>query len=150
MTDTPAADPLPPPQPAGLPPPSGARSDSDQKALVIVAYALHLGGFATGGVTNLIAIIMDYVLRGDATGWARTHYDFQIRTFWIALIGLLVATVVAIVSAPLIFLVVGIPMIILDVLFSVGLAVWFAVRCIIGLIHAADSKPYPRPLTWLA
>ena len=151
MTETPAG-PLPPPQ---TPPPlprygAAPTAATDDKVLVIVVYALHLAGFVTGGLTNIVGIIMSYVLRGNAQPWAQSHYDFQIRTFWIALVGVLIAIAVGIVSIPLIFILIGIPLLWLDGLFLTAITVWFVVRCVVGLIHAAESRPYPRPQAWLA
>jgi len=30
-----------------------------------------------------------------------------------------------------------------------GLSLFFALRCLVGLIYLAQGKPYPRPQTWL-
>jgi len=29
------------------------------------------------------------------------------------------------------------------------LSLFFALRCLVGLIYLAQGKPYPRPQTWL-
>ena len=147
MTDTPA-DPLPPPP---TPPQQAAPAAlSDDKTLVIVVYARHLGGFVTGGLTNIVGVIMSYVLRQNAQPWARTHYDFQIRTFWIALVACLIGIAVALVSIPLMLVLIGFALLWLDGLFFVAIMIWFVVRCVIGLIHAAETRPYPRPQAWIA
>jgi uncharacterized membrane protein len=57
----------------------------DDKTLPVVIYALHIAGVATGGVTCLIGAILAYVSRKDAPEWLASHYEFQIRTFWLAL-----------------------------------------------------------------
>ncbi|PXA99237.1 hypothetical protein DMC47_04385 [Nostoc sp. 3335mG] len=65
--------------------------------LATVVYVLYLIGFFTG-VTALIGVILAYVGRGDATALARSHYDYQIRTFWRGVIflgGALALTLVA-------------------------------------------------------
>jgi uncharacterized membrane protein len=47
----------------------------------IVAAATVIGSFV-GSVPSLVAVILNYVKRGDARGtWAASHYRWQIRTF---------------------------------------------------------------------
>jgi uncharacterized membrane protein len=61
-----------------------------------VTYALHALGLAIGafgaatvvgsflfGWPSIIAVIINYVKRGDARGtWLESHFTWQIRTFW--------------------------------------------------------------------
>src|SRR5689334_15028861 len=63
-----------------------------------VTYALHAVGLAIRpfgastiigsfifGWPSIIAVIINYVRRGDARGtWLESHFEWQIRTFWIA------------------------------------------------------------------
>jgi uncharacterized membrane protein len=58
----------------------------DDKTLPGVVYALHIAGVVTGGVTCLIGAVLAYISRKDAPEWLASHYDFQIRTFWLALL----------------------------------------------------------------
>jgi uncharacterized membrane protein len=80
-----------------------------------VTYALHAVGLAIGafgastvvgafifGWPSIIAVIINYVKRGDARGtWLESHFTWQISTFWYAiawaifvfLLGLLLAIV---------------------------------------------------------
>ena len=65
-----------------------------------VTYALHALGLAIGafgaasvvgsflfGWPSIIAVIINYVKRGDARGtWLESHFTWQIRTFWLALV----------------------------------------------------------------
>ena len=64
-----------------------------------VTYALHALGLAIGafgastvigsfvfGWPSIIAVIVNYVKRGEARGtWLESHFAWQIRTFWFAL-----------------------------------------------------------------
>jgi uncharacterized membrane protein len=83
-----------------------------------VTYALHALGLAIGafgastvigsfifGWPSIIAVIINYVRRGEARGtWLESHFDWQINTFWIAVgISLLIAAV----SAILVLVVIG-------------------------------------------
>ena len=62
--------------------PSGAQLDSLRKLLHIL-YALYAIFWLTGGITALVAIIVDYVKRDDARGSLyASHFARQIRSFW--------------------------------------------------------------------
>jgi uncharacterized membrane protein len=65
-----------------------------------VTYALHALGLAIGafgastivgsfvfGWPSIIAVIINYVKRGEARGtWLESHFTWQIRTFWFAML----------------------------------------------------------------
>ncbi|MGC1301063.1 MAG: hypothetical protein WA840_01705 [Caulobacteraceae bacterium] len=121
----------------------------EDKTMTIVVYALYLMGFLTGGLTTLIGLIMAYVLKSGAGERAYSHYVFQIRTFWISLIWLAVASVLVVLGIPLAIILVGIPLLILAKLIIVVAAVWYGVRCVMGLIAAVQDQPYGRPRAWV-
>jgi len=80
----------------------------------------------------------------------RTHYTFLIRTFWIGLAWCVLAGVILAVGIPLSFILIGIPLLILaKIMFGVG-AVWYGLRCILGLVFLSRGEPYPRPYAVLA
>ena len=67
----------------------------------IAGTATVVGSFI-GSVPSIVAVILNYVKRGDARGtWAESHYRWQIRTFWYALLWFLVgwALIVTLVGA---------------------------------------------------
>ncbi|MDK1378606.1 MULTISPECIES: hypothetical protein [unclassified Sinorhizobium] len=99
-----------------------------------IIYVLYLVAFVIG-ITALIGIVLAYLNRDKAEPWARTHYTWAIRTFWIALL-------FCIVSALLTVMVIGI-------LGFVATAVWIVVRCVIGLQRAAREEPITNPESWL-
>lgn len=83
-----------------------------------LVYGLHALGLAIGafgaasvlgsflfGWPSLIAVVINYVKRSEARGtWLESHFDWQIRTFWLALAW---AVLVGLVSLPLTLIVVG-------------------------------------------
>jgi uncharacterized membrane protein len=99
-----------------------------------IVYVLYLVSLAVG-VTALVGVIMAYVNMGDAPDALKTHYRFQIRTFWI---GLLYGIVGAILS------IVGIGFLLLAFV-----AVWLIIRCVKGLKILDRNEAYPNPATWL-
>ena len=66
-----------------------------QNALVI--YILYLVGFVIG-ITAIVGIVMAYLNRGKAGGFVESHYTWQIRTFWIALLASFVSALLFIVG----------------------------------------------------
>ena len=140
MTDAPMQSQVPPPQ-----------TRSEEMTLPIVVYALYLAGFFTGGLTALIGLIMAYVLKGDAGPRVASHYIFQINTFWLATLAYVVVLVLSVMGFPLLFLHgAGIVLFVLGGLLAAAATIWFAVRCVIGLVRAAQGAVYPDPRTWLA
>ena len=107
----------------------------DDKTLPGVIYALHIAGVVTGGFTCLIAAILAYVSRKDAPEWLASHYEFQIRTFWLALLMSLVSGVLTVVGIGIVMLV------------AVGL--WVVVRSVVGLSALLKGQPYPTPKNWM-
>ena len=83
-----------------------------------VTYALHALGLALGafgaatvvgsflfGWPSIIAVILNYVKRGEAQGtWLESHFAWQIRTFWFAMLW---AATIIIAGAPLTLILVG-------------------------------------------
>ncbi|EYS85801.1 putative membrane protein [Cupriavidus necator] len=114
--------------------PSGEQLSSLRKLLHIL-YALYAIFWLTGGITALIAIVIDYVKRDDARGSLyASHFAWQIRSFWWSVVwgvlgGVLFATVVLM---PLAFAVWGV------------LSLWMLYRIVKGWLYLNDSKPmYP-------
>ncbi len=49
-------------------------------------YGLYGASFLVG-ITSIVAIILNYVKRGDVAGtYLESHFTWQIRTFWISVI----------------------------------------------------------------
>ena len=132
---------------------AGADADANARLLTGIIYGLYLAAFLTGGLTAIAGVIMAYVVMGSAPAWARTHYRFQIWTFWIGLLLLLalVPFLIFWVLTGALTLIVGIGFLILatSVLVVAAPFVWFVARCAVGLSYAVQSQPYPRPQTLL-
>jgi uncharacterized membrane protein len=106
----------------------------DDKTMPGVVYALHIAGAVTG-ITCLIGAVIAYISRKDAPEWLVSHYEFQIRTFWLALL----FSVVSIILTP-----VGIGMVAL-----VATGLWLVVRGVVGLSTLLKGQPYPTPKNWM-
>lgn len=116
-----------------------------------VVYALHtlslvIGAFGAASIIgtfifgwpSIIAVIINYVKRSEVKGtWLESHFSWQIRTFWYALLW---AVVVALVSIPLAFIVIGIGTWIVG-MFLLG--VWAIYRIARGWLALKDRKAMP-------
>ena len=97
------------------------------KTLTWVIYGLYAASFLVG-ITSIVAIILNYVKRGDVAGtYLESHFTWQIRTFWIGVI-------VAIVGGLLMLVLVG---------WLVWLAdmVWVIYRLVMGALRLSESQP---------
>ena len=89
-----------------------------------------IGGFV-GSVPSIIGVIINYVKRGGARDtWAASHYRWQIRTFWFALLWLIIAVllIVTVVGSPIGFIVL------------VALTIWLIYRIARGWLRLIDRK----------
>jgi len=123
--------------------------DSEDRTLPTVVYALYLLGLING-LTVLVGLIIAYANRDRAGPAMQSHYVFQIRTFWIAIAWWIIAGVLFFWGIPLSLILVGVPLLVAGGLILAMTHIWFALRCILGLIYVSRGDAYPRPQSWLA
>lgn len=116
-----------------------------------IVYALHtlslvIGAFGAAtivgafvfGWPSIIAVIINYVKRGEARGtWLESHFRWQIRTFWFALLW---AVVVAVLSVLLAVVLIGIALWVVG-LFALG--IWAIYRIARGWLALKDGRALP-------
>ena len=131
--------------PAG--PPSGLLPREGLITLAHVIYGLHAFSAVTGmlspamivtafltGWPSIIAVILNYVKRSEVRGtWLDSHFSWQIRTFWFALLWLAVGGI-------LFLTVVGIPFA-FALWFATG--IWVLYRIIRGWLALSSEKTLP-------
>jgi uncharacterized membrane protein len=99
----------------------------------ILGAATVVGAFLTGW-PSLIAVILNYVKRGDVRGtWLDSHFRWQIRTFWFGLLWMALCLAFVVVTLGIGILIAWLPILI------VGL--WFIYRVIRGWRALADRRP---------
>lgn len=113
-----------------------------------VTYALHALGLAIGafgastvvgaflfGWPSIIAVIINYVKRGDARGtWLESHFTWQINTFWLAMGA---ACVVFVLGLLLVIVLVGFAIWAVG-LFAIGC--WAIYRIVTGWLRLQDRR----------
>ncbi len=99
--------------------------------LGIVGAPTVIGSFL-GSVPSIAALVLSYVKRGDARGsWAASHYRWAIRTFWFALLWLIIALL-------LIFTLIGAPF---GFALMIIITVWLVYRIGRGWLRLLDRRP---------
>jgi uncharacterized membrane protein len=99
-----------------------------------IIYVLYLLGFFAG-ITAVIGLVMAYLYKDDAPEWLRTHYELQIRTFWIMLLYGLIAGILCI--------------ILIGFLLLFLIAIWWIIRCVKGLKYLDQNVAYPDHRSWM-
>ena len=121
----------------------------EDKTMPAVCYALYLLAFATG-ITAVIGLVIAYTQRSSATPGMKTHFTYLIRTFWGGLMMMIVGGVIFGVGALLSIILIGFPIMGLAWLILTFATIWYAVRCIVGLVYLSRGEAHPRPYALLA
>jgi uncharacterized membrane protein len=116
------------------PPPVSTSPLSDERQTAMLVYLCYLGAFALAPL-NIVGLVLAYINRDAAPDWLKSHYTFQIRTFWIGLL-------FGFVSFPLCFVGVGFLLLLVTM-------IWFVVRCAVGLDRLMKREAYPTPDSWI-
>lgn len=128
-------------------PPTGSEPQPSAVTVSHVVYALHASaivvgiagaptvvGSFVGSLPSILAVVLNYLKRGDADGtWLASHYGWQIRTFWFALLWFLIAwmLILTVIGA-----LVGVPVLIV-------LTLWLVYRIARGWLRLMDRQPMP-------
>jgi uncharacterized membrane protein len=105
-----------------------------QRGMALVVYILYLIGYFTG-FTALAGVIIAHVKASSADDVLRSHYRFQIRTFWVGLLYLAFGTLLAYV--------------LIGVLILLWWFVWSIVRIVKGMVILNDGRAIARPTSWM-
>ena len=115
--------------------------------LTYVIYGLHLFSAINGELTSafvvtaflsgwpsILAVILNYIKRDETRGtYLESHFRWQIRTFWFALLWLVVGAI-------LVITIVGIP---LALMLVVAVGLWVLYRMLRGVFRLVDREAMP-------
>ena len=99
-----------------------------------IIYILYLVSILIG-ITAIVGLIMAYVNRDDAPGWLKSHYHFQIRTFWIGALYLFIGMLLS--------------QFIIGLFILLFWLLWLIVRCARGIKYLDLKQSYPDPTGWM-
>jgi uncharacterized membrane protein len=102
--------------------------------IALIIYILYFLGYFTG-ITAIIGVIMAHIQLDTADPMLATHYRFQIRTFWIGLLYLVVGTVLS--------------LIIIGWAVLAWWFIWSLIRSIKGLLALNERRPIADPNSWM-
>ena len=92
----------------------------------ILTSATIVGSFVSG-LPSIVAVILNYVKRDAVRGtWLDSHFRWQIRTFWLGLLWVVVGTVTT-------FIIVG-------WFILLGVAIWYIYRVVRGALALNDGR----------
>ena len=112
--------------------PTTVTTDVDSKekenvTLTHVIYGLYAASLVVG-ITSIVAIVLNYIKRDDMAGtWLESHFRWQIRTFWYALLW-------GVIGCILLLVLVGFAVLFADF-------VWFIYRIAKGWLRLNEGKP---------
>ena len=99
-----------------------------------LVYILYLVGLVFG-ITGIIGVIVAYVNNDDGPEWLQSHYRFQIRTFWMGLLFMIVGGILLVVM--------------IGWLVYLFWIVWLIIRCVKGLKQLELQQPVQDEKTWM-
>lgn len=104
------------------------------KQIALIVYVLYFVGFFTG-LTAVAGVILAHIKSADASSIYRTHFTYQIRTFWFGLLTLAVGSILT--------------LILVGYLILAWFVVWTLVRCIKGILRLTEGRAITDPATLL-
>ncbi len=121
---------------------------ADLIKLTYLIYGLHLFSAINGVLTSafvvtaflsgwpsILAVFLNYIKRDATRGtYLESHFRWQIRTFWFALLWLLIGAV-------LVITIIGIP---LAWVLAVAVGLWVLYRMLRGVLQLLDSEALPE------
>lgn len=103
-------------------------------SLALIVYLLYGAGYFFL-IPALAGVVIAHVKVDDADPVLRSHYQFQIRTFWIGFLYLTIGTLFTIVL-------IGLPIL-------AWWFVWSLIRIVKGIMAINEHKPIANPRAWL-
>jgi uncharacterized membrane protein len=103
-------------------------------SMALIVYILYFAAYFVG-ITAIIGVIIAHVQKGSGDALLDTHYDFQIRTFWVGLLYLIVGGVLA--------------WVLIGFLVLAWWFVWSLIRNIKGILALNENRPIANPKSWM-
>ena len=102
--------------------------------IAFVIYVLYFLGYFTG-ITAIIGVIVAHVKLGTGDAMLDTHYRYQIYTFWIGVLYLVVGTILLIV--------------LIGFVVYAWWFIWSLIRNIKGTLLLNENRPIANPTSWM-
>ena len=102
---------------------------TSNRTMALVAYVLHLFG-AIAGIPSIIGLILNYVSRRDYGDIASSHHSWMIRSFWWALLFVVIGWITH--------------WILIGYVIWVATWCWYVYRHVRGLVALVNDEALPR------
>jgi uncharacterized membrane protein len=102
--------------------------------MALIIYILSFVAYFVG-ITAIVGVIMAHVQKGSGDAMLESHYDFQIRTFWIGLLYLIVGGVLMLV--------------LIGWLVWLWWLIWSLIRNVKGILALNENRPIANPHSWM-
>ena len=103
-------------------------------SMALIVYILYFVGYFTL-IPFIVGVIIAHVQKGSGDPLLDSHYDFQIRTFWISVL-------YGIVGFVLMFVLIGF-------LVWAWWFIWSLIRNIKGTLLLNENRPVANPRSWM-
>ena len=103
-------------------------------SMALIVYILYFAAYFVG-ITAIAGVVIAHVQKGSGNAMLDSHYDFQIRTFWIGILYLVVGGI-------LMFVLIGF-------LVWAWWFIWSLIRNIKGILALNENRPIADPKSWL-
>ena len=103
-------------------------------SMALIVYILYFVGYFTL-IPFIVGVIIAHVQKGSGDPLLDSHYDFQIRTFWISVL-------YGIVGFVLMFILIGF-------LVWAWWFIWSLIRNIKGILALNENRPIANPKSWM-
>lgn len=103
-------------------------------SMALIVYVLYFIAYFSG-ITAVIGVIIAHVQNGSGDRVLDSHYQFQIRTFWICVLYVVLGYLLLIV--------------LVGFLFWAWAFIWSLIRNIKGILALNANRPIGRPESWL-
>ena len=113
----------------------GPRPLVSNPQLALIVYILYFVGYVTVWIPAVVGVVIAHVQVDDADPLLASHYRFQIRTFWIGLLYLVIGGI-------LVWVLIGF-------LVLAWWFIWSLVRNIKGLLALNEGRPIANPGSWM-
>ncbi len=100
----------------------------------LIVYVLYFIAYFIG-ITAIVGVIMAHVQNGSGTAVLNSHYQFQIRTFWVGILYLVVGTILA--------------WVLIGFLILAWWFIWSLIRNIKGILALNENRPILQPTSWM-
>jgi len=114
---------------------SAVHTAEEKTATAKAVYILYVVGWIIPIIAPIVGVIFAYIHRDDSQPWLQTHYQFQIRTFWIGVLFGVISVVTSLIY--------------IGWLLMLLTLIWVTIRCAKGLKLLYESAPYDNPESWL-